>query len=190
VAGETDGGYLQRAELLADLGRCDDVVDELRSALALDPRDAVAPSLLASVHLAADRPAEALDAADAQTLGRLAEAAAAPPAVAEPSPVDGLRQLVRHGATFTIVAVLFVGFRDAANGFLARVLAVVFGTVGVFAVARYVRHGSNSGWIGFSVLAGPAFVLAFGLVGGPWPPVFAILSAALSQLAMLARARG
>jgi hypothetical protein len=39
-------------------------------------------------------------------------------------------------------------------------------------------------------MTGPAFVLAFGLVGGRWPLVFAILPAALSQRAMLARARG
>jgi hypothetical protein len=46
VAGETDGGYLQRADLLADPGRYVDAVDELWYALAPDPRDAVAPSQL------------------------------------------------------------------------------------------------------------------------------------------------
>ncbi|HEY6594574.1 MAG TPA: hypothetical protein VI011_10770 [Asanoa sp.] len=143
MAGETDGGYLQRAELLADLGRDVDAVDELRYPLARDPWAAVA-----------------------------------------------LSQLVRYRAVCTILAVLLVGFLDAAHGLLARVLAVVSGTAGVLAVARNVRHGSNSGWVGYSPLAGPAFVLAFGPVSGRWPLVFAILSAARSQPAVLAPARG
>lgn len=57
-------GYLHRAELLADLGRYGDAVDELRFALALAPADGRALVLLARVQLAAQRPDEALTAAD------------------------------------------------------------------------------------------------------------------------------
>jgi tetratricopeptide (TPR) repeat protein len=57
-------GYLRRAELLADLGRYDDAAAELGFAIALEPENAVALSMLAAVHLAAERPEEALSAAD------------------------------------------------------------------------------------------------------------------------------
>lgn len=57
-------GYLQRAELLADLGRYDDAVTELGFAIALDPTEVRALTLLARVHLAAERPEKALAAAD------------------------------------------------------------------------------------------------------------------------------
>ncbi|HEX5598694.1 MAG TPA: tetratricopeptide repeat protein [Micromonosporaceae bacterium] len=58
-------GYIQRAELLADLGRYDEAATEVGYAVALDPADAWALTVLARVHLAAERPAEALAAADA-----------------------------------------------------------------------------------------------------------------------------
>lgn len=57
-------GYLQRAQLLAELGRYDDAVAELGFAVSLAPADTRAPALLARVHLAAGRPAEALSAAE------------------------------------------------------------------------------------------------------------------------------
>ncbi|MGC5017472.1 tetratricopeptide repeat protein [Micromonospora sp. DT47] len=68
-------GYRQRAQLLAELGRYDEAAEELGFALALGPTDAVALTLLARLHLAAGRPAEALAAADSAS-------AAAPDAVA------------------------------------------------------------------------------------------------------------
>jgi tetratricopeptide (TPR) repeat protein len=58
-------GYLQRAELLADLGRYEDAATELGYAIALNPGEVRALTLLARVHLAAGRPGEALAAADA-----------------------------------------------------------------------------------------------------------------------------
>ncbi|WP_229400949.1 tetratricopeptide repeat protein [Micromonospora okii] len=61
----TAEGYLQRAHLLADLGRYDEAVGEVGLALALEPANAAALTALARVHLAAGRPAEARDAADA-----------------------------------------------------------------------------------------------------------------------------
>jgi tetratricopeptide (TPR) repeat protein len=57
--------YVQRAHLLADLGRYEEAAGELGAALALDPRSAQTYTLLARVHLAGGRPADALAAADA-----------------------------------------------------------------------------------------------------------------------------
>ncbi|MEU4402735.1 tetratricopeptide repeat protein [Micromonospora orduensis] len=68
-------GYLQRAQLLAELGRHDEAAGELTYGLALQPDDVAALTMLARVHLAAGRPADALTAADAAV-------AAAPDALA------------------------------------------------------------------------------------------------------------
>ncbi|HEU4422940.1 MAG TPA: tetratricopeptide repeat protein [Pilimelia sp.] len=57
--------HVQRAQLLADLGRYDDAAIELGFAIALDPHRGEAYTLLARVHLAAGRPADALAATDA-----------------------------------------------------------------------------------------------------------------------------
>lgn len=56
--------YLQRAELLADLGRYDEAAAELDQALAADPRDVAALTLLTRVRLAAGKPKEALESAN------------------------------------------------------------------------------------------------------------------------------
>ncbi|ROO62778.1 tetratricopeptide repeat protein [Micromonospora sp. Llam0] len=87
-------GYLQRAGLLADLGRYDEAAGEIGFAVALDPDSVAARIMLARVHLAADRPEQALAAIDAWADDvpnpRSAEAAAATPAeVAPTSPADG-----------------------------------------------------------------------------------------------------
>ncbi|MFV2087669.1 tetratricopeptide repeat protein [Micromonospora sp. LOL_021] len=58
-------GYLQRAGLLADLGRYDEAAGEIGFAVALDPDSVAARIMLARVHLAADRPEQALAAIDA-----------------------------------------------------------------------------------------------------------------------------
>ncbi|NJC15871.1 tetratricopeptide (TPR) repeat protein [Micromonospora profundi] len=58
-------GYLDRAQLLAELGRHDEAATELTYGLALKPADPEALTMLARVHLAAGRPADALTAADA-----------------------------------------------------------------------------------------------------------------------------
>lgn len=75
-------GYLQRAQLLAELGRYDEAAGELGYAIALDPGNVPALSMLARVHLAADRPVEALTAADS--------AVAAAPGTVGPLVVRGL----------------------------------------------------------------------------------------------------
>lgn len=56
--------HLQRAELLADLGRYDEAADELSRAIASDPRNVDALALLARVRLATGQPKEALEAAN------------------------------------------------------------------------------------------------------------------------------
>ncbi|MDG4761621.1 tetratricopeptide repeat protein [Micromonospora sp. WMMD710] len=58
-------GYVQRAQLLAELGRHDEAAGELTYGLALRPDAPDALTMLARVHLAAGRPADALTAADA-----------------------------------------------------------------------------------------------------------------------------
>lgn len=57
--------FIQRAELLADLGRYEDAAAEVAQLIASEPDNAQALTLLARIHLAADRPAEAIVAADA-----------------------------------------------------------------------------------------------------------------------------
>ncbi|MBB5110216.1 tetratricopeptide repeat protein [Micromonospora echinospora] len=71
-------GYLQRAHLLAELGRYDEGIGELTALLADEPGHLPALTMLARMHLAADRPAEALAVAETAT-------AAAPPAVETPA---------------------------------------------------------------------------------------------------------
>jgi tetratricopeptide (TPR) repeat protein len=61
----TPDSYVQRAALLADLGRYDEAAGELADALTLDPHHPGAFTTLANVHLAAEQPAEALEAARA-----------------------------------------------------------------------------------------------------------------------------
>ncbi|MFF3864330.1 tetratricopeptide repeat protein [Micromonospora sp. NPDC001898] len=61
----TAEGYLQRAQLLAGLGRYDEAAGEVGLALALEPANAAALTTIGRVHLAAGRPAEARAAADA-----------------------------------------------------------------------------------------------------------------------------
>jgi tetratricopeptide (TPR) repeat protein len=57
--------YLQRAELLADLGRYEDAAGELADLVTLEPGHVPALTTLARVRLAAGQPAEAMVAADA-----------------------------------------------------------------------------------------------------------------------------
>ncbi|GAA2702699.1 tetratricopeptide repeat protein [Micromonospora olivasterospora] len=61
----TAEGHLQRAQLLADLGRYDEAAGEVGFALALEPANPTALTTLARVHLAAGRPDEARAAAEA-----------------------------------------------------------------------------------------------------------------------------
>lgn len=105
-------GYLQRAQLLAELGRYDEAAGELGYAIALDPADPEPSIMLARVHLAAGRPAEALAAAEtARAAGRPAAAPAAAetaPAAAGPVPTAAL-------VTRGLALIDLRRFRDAAQ---------------------------------------------------------------------------
>ncbi|QOC90012.1 tetratricopeptide repeat protein [Micromonospora craniellae] len=101
-------GYLERATLLAELGRYDEAVAELGFALSLDPAAAEVSTMLARVHLAAGRPAEALTAAEA--------AVAAAPGQLPPLVARGLAlgDLERYGdAARTADEILALGPEDA-----------------------------------------------------------------------------
>ncbi|MGC5029179.1 tetratricopeptide repeat protein [Micromonospora sp. DT229] len=104
----TADGYLQRATLLAELGRYDEAVDELGFALALDPGHPQTLAMLARVHLAAERPLEALAAAES--------AVAAAPGQIPPLVLRGLAlgDLERYGeAARTADEIMALGPQDA-----------------------------------------------------------------------------
>jgi hypothetical protein len=56
--------HRQRALLLADLGRYDEAADEIAAGLSSAPQESALLATLATIHLAADQPVEALAAAD------------------------------------------------------------------------------------------------------------------------------
>ncbi len=80
-------GYLQRAHLLAELGRYDEGIGELTALIATEPAHVPALTMLARMHLAADRPAEALAAAEA-AVATIGDTPAHEPPAPEP-PVSG-----------------------------------------------------------------------------------------------------
>lgn len=103
--------YLQRAALLADLGRYEDAAVELGTVVATEPDHVRALTMLARVRLAADQPAEAIVPADAAVaaapedigalvargmvladLNRLAEAAETAEQILRLGPEDGYAQ--------------------------------------------------------------------------------------------------
>jgi len=95
-------GYVRRAALLADLGRYDEAGQELGFAISLAPDNAVALSMLAAVHLAAERPEEALAAAE--------EAIAAAPGSLQPLIQQGMALCdLRRFKEAALVAELILG---------------------------------------------------------------------------------
>ncbi|MEH1165714.1 tetratricopeptide repeat protein [Micromonospora sp. CPCC 205539] len=112
-------GHLQRAQLLAELGRHDEAAGELTDALALTAGDPDTLTMLARVHLAGGSPADALAAADAAV-------AAAPEALA-PLVVRGmaLADLERYPeSAATADRILLLGPADAyAQRSAAAILA-------------------------------------------------------------------
>ncbi|MDO3703739.1 tetratricopeptide repeat protein [Micromonospora sp. C28SCA-DRY-2] len=89
-------GYLQRARLLAELGRYDEAAAEVAYAVALEPENPEALTMLARVHLAAERPAEALTAADAAVA---AAPNAVPPLVARGMALADLERYAESART-------------------------------------------------------------------------------------------
>ncbi|WFF07499.1 tetratricopeptide repeat protein [Micromonospora sp. WMMD1076] len=78
-------GYLQRAHLLAELGRYDEGIGELTALIATEPAHVPALTMLARMHLAADRPSEALAAAEAAVAAAGGPPAPEPPALGTPA---------------------------------------------------------------------------------------------------------
>lgn len=147
----TPDGFVQRAELLADLGRYDEAATELGFAVALDPAHTRALTTLARVHLAADRPAEALAAADA--------AARAAPGSVAPLVTRGmaLTDLQRFGeAAQTADEVLALGPDDA---YAQRSGAAILGA------SRNGQPALNAAWRGVQLAPeDPQAHLVLGLV--------------------------
>ncbi|MEV4491630.1 tetratricopeptide repeat protein [Micromonospora coxensis] len=134
MTGDDDAdGPFHRAQLLAELGRYDEAVEELTSGSAA-PDDAAVLTLLARVHLVAGRPAEALAAADSAS-------AAAPDAVAP---------LVARGFALTDLE----RYAEAA-GAADRILAVApadpyaqRAAAGILAEARNGQPALHAAWRG------------------------------------------
>ncbi|MFI6823565.1 tetratricopeptide repeat protein [Micromonospora sp. NPDC050187] len=148
---ESPDSYLQRAQLLAELGRYDEAAGELAHLLARDPTHAPALTMLARVHLAADRGAEALTAAES--------AAAAAPGVVEPLVARGLAlsDLQRYAeAARTADEILALGPDDA---YAQRSAAAIL------AGARNGQPALNAAWRGVELAPEePQAHLVLGLV--------------------------
>jgi tetratricopeptide (TPR) repeat protein len=127
-------GYVQRAQLLAELGRHDEAAAEVGFAISLDPSNPRALTVLAQVHLAADRPAEALAAAEA--------AAAAAPDAAYPLVIRALAlvDLRRFGAAAQIADELLA--RWPTDAYAQRSAAAILGE------ARNGQPALDAAWRG------------------------------------------
>ncbi|MEV1285979.1 tetratricopeptide repeat protein [Micromonospora sp. NPDC049679] len=127
-------GYLQRARLLADLGRYGEAADELGFAVALGPGDPVTLTMLARVHLAARRPDDALAAADA--------AVSAAPTV--------IPALVARGLALTDLR-RFTEAARVADDVLARAPEDAYAQRSAAAILAEARNGQqslNAAWRG------------------------------------------
>lgn len=144
-------GYLQRAQLLAELGRYDEASTELGFALALDAAHAAVLTTLSRVQLAAGRPAEALTAAD----GALAVAPDSVPALVARG--MALADLAEHGeAARTADRILALGPADA---YAQRSGAAIL------AGSRNGQPALNAAWRGVELAPQePAGHLVLGLV--------------------------
>ncbi|MGW0431942.1 tetratricopeptide repeat protein [Micromonospora sp. NPDC003197] len=112
-------GYVQRAMLLAGLGRYDEAATELGYAIALKPGDSYALTMLARVHLAAERPTEALAVVE---LAVAAAPEAVPPLVVRGLALADLRRFPE--AAQTADQLLALGPADAyAQRSAAAILA-------------------------------------------------------------------
>ncbi|MEU1241804.1 tetratricopeptide repeat protein [Micromonospora parva] len=127
-------GYVQRAQLLAELGRYDEAAGELAYGLALQPDDVDALTVLARVHLAADRPAEALTAADTAVA---VAAEAVPPLVARGMALSDLERYAEAAATADRILAL-----GPADAYAQRSAAAIL------AGARNGQPALNAAWRG------------------------------------------
>lgn len=144
-------GYVQRAELLAELGRYDEAAAEVGFAIALEPDNVAALVMLAMVKLAAGKPEEALTAADM--------AVAAAPELIHPLVIRGhaLADLRRFKAAAAVAdEVLALGPDDA---YAQRSAAAIL------AEARNGQQAINAAWRGVELAPEePQAHLVLGLV--------------------------
>jgi tetratricopeptide (TPR) repeat protein len=153
--------YLQRAELMAELGRYDEAVAELGFAITLDQGSVRAWTMLARVHLAAERPEEALVAADtavtvaSATVGASGDVAGwASPLVARGLALADLR---RFAEAAQVADQLLV--RGPADPYAQRSAA------GILADARNGQAALNAAWRGVELAPQePQAHLVLGLV--------------------------
>ncbi|GGM30364.1 tetratricopeptide repeat protein [Micromonospora yangpuensis] len=148
---ESADGYLQRAQLLAELGRYDEAAAELGFAVTLDPGSAAALTMLARVRLAADQPAQARTVAEQAVA--VAPGALAPLVVRALALID-LREFAE--AARTADEILALGPDDA---YAQRSAAAVL------AGARNGQPALNAAWRGVELaVEEPQAHLVLGLV--------------------------
>jgi len=166
-------GYLQRAGLLADLGRYDEAAGEIGFAVALEPDSVAARIMLARVHLAADRPEQALAAIDAwaddvPNPWSAEAAAAAAPAETAPTSPDRVALLVVRG----LALIDLRRYADAAR--LATDLLATYpddayaqrSGAAILAGSRNGQPALNAAWRGVELAPQDAQAhLVLGLVG-------------------------
>ncbi|WP_329105130.1 tetratricopeptide repeat protein [Micromonospora sp. NBC_01699] len=136
--------YLQRADLMAELGRYDDAVAELGFAITLDQASVRAWTMLARVQLAAQRPEEALAAAD--TAVAVSTATAAIPGAAP----DWAPPLVARGLAL-VDQRRFKEAAEVADELLRRGPADAYAqrsAAGILADARNGQPALNAAWRG------------------------------------------
>lgn len=136
--------YVQRAELLAELGRYDEAAAELGFAITLDQDSTRAWTMLARVHLVAGRPEEALVAAE--TAVAVSTATAAIPGAAP----DWASPLVARGLALVDLR-RFGEAAEAADQLLARGPADAYAqrsAAGILADARNGQGALNAAWRG------------------------------------------
>ncbi|MCO1596705.1 tetratricopeptide repeat protein [Micromonospora sp. RHAY321] len=144
-------GYLQRAQLLAELGRHDEAAGELTYGLALQPDDPDVLTMLARVHLAAGRPADALTAADAAVA---AAPEALPALVARGMALADLERYPESAATADRILAL-----GPADAYAQRSAAAIL------AGARNGQPALNAAWRGVELAPEePQAHLVLGLV--------------------------
>lgn len=134
TSGETESAddFVQRAQLLAELGRYDEAGAELGFAIALEPDNPQALVVLARVYLAADRTTEALTAADAAVA---AAPDATPPLVARALALTDLR---RFGEAARVADLLLA--RWPADPYAQRSAAAILGE------ARNGQQALDAAW--------------------------------------------
>ncbi|MFY1674781.1 tetratricopeptide repeat protein [Plantactinospora sp. WMMB334] len=144
-------GYVQRAELLAELGRYDEAAAEVGFAIALDPDHVPALVMLAMVKLAAGSSGEALSAADA--------AVAAAPELVRPLVIRGhaLADLRRFAEAAAVAGQILALGRDDA--YAQRSAAAILGE------SRNGQQALNAAWRGVELAPEePQAHLVLGLV--------------------------